>query len=73
MIDYELKYRELVDILKRNITLNNHYWTNENGSTKAFQMTVEDCTVVQEDEDYTDDCYPNSDFEIIEKILNEDL
>ena len=71
-IDYKEAYEELVRILKRNIVLDENYSTDSNGSTKAYKMTIENCVSFEEDENYTDDCFPNIDFDKIEYILNEE-
>lgn len=61
------RQNEILEIFRRNIVLNEDYSTDANGSTRAFKMLVENCVSVEEDEQYTDDCCPNSDFDKIEE------
>ena len=63
------KQNEILSLLRRNIVLDEDYSTDVNGSTRAFKMLVENCVSVEEDEQYTDDCYPNSDFDKIEEWM----
>ena len=72
MIDYKERYKELIEILKRNIILDDDYYTDSNGSTKAFKLVIGNCISVEEDEDYVDDCFPNTDFDKLEWLLNEE-
>ena len=61
------KQNKILGVLRRNIRLDENYSTDANGSTRAFKMLVENCVSIEEDEQYTDDCYPNSDFDNVEE------
>ncbi len=71
----ELKLRKqekLLRIILNNIELDKNYSEQGSGSTKAYKLTIPNCISMEEDENYTDDCYPNSDFEIIDNFVKEE-
>lgn len=67
-VDDFYKLQDIKELIKRYSNLNDNYEEQCSGSTKAYVITVPDCISVEEDEDYTDDCFPNKYFEIIEEI-----
>lgn len=58
------------EIVKRNVELDNNYEEQCSGSTKTIKMCIPNCVSKEEDENYTDDCYPNSDFRELEDLMN---
>lgn len=69
-----LKAQEQEKVLKcilENIELDENYDEQGSGSTKAYKLIIPNCISVDEDDDYTDDCYPNSDFETIDSFIKE--
>lgn len=50
------------------------YTEQNSDSTKAIKVTIPDCISVEEDENYVDTCYPNSDFDKVREFMwsNED-
>ena len=69
-----LKAQEQEKVLKsilENIELDENYAEQGSGSTKAYKLIIPNCISVDEDDDYTDDRYPNSDFETIDSFIKE--
>ena len=71
-MDYKEKYLKLIDILKRNIKIDERYSSQSNGSTKAIKLLIEDCVSVEEDDEFVDDCYPNYDFDELLTMLEDE-
>ena len=66
------KQAKLLRIILNNIELDENYNEQGSGSTKAYKLTIPNCISMEEDENYTDDCYPNSDFETIDNFIKEE-
>ena len=74
IVEKELKdYKRLLEIISKYIELDDKYNEMSSGSTKAFKVCIPNCISVEEDENYTDDCYPNSDYDFINDLLKEVL
>ena len=69
----EARKNEALEVIKKNIELDEDYSEQKSGSTKAYKLTIPNCVTVQEDENYSDECYPNKDFEKIEEWLDNDF
>ena len=73
-IEKDLKdYKRLIEIISKYIKLDGNYDEMNSGSTKAFKICIPNCISVEEDDDYTDDCYPNADYDFIDSLLKEVL
>ncbi len=66
------KQARVLRIILNNIELDKNYNEQGSGSTKAYKLTIPNCISMEEDENYTDDCYPNSDFETIDNFIKEE-
>jgi len=67
--EHEKRLEKLLDLFLQNIELDENYSEQGSGSTKAYKLTIPNCISVEEDENYTDECYPNSDFEFVEELI----
>ncbi len=62
---------KLLNTIFQNIKLDENYSEQCGGSTKAYKLVIPNCISVEEDENYTDDSFPNSDFEVIDNFMKE--
>jgi len=60
---------EILEILKQKLTINENYNEQCSGSTKAIVLCIPDCVSIDEDDEYTDDCCPNPEYDKIEEWL----
>ena len=63
---------KILNILYRYTKINSTYSEQKSGATEAIEIIIPNCISIEEDDEYTDDCYPNDDFEIVKEWLNED-
>lgn len=63
--------RKFFKIMMENMYTDNNYSEQCSGSTRAYKVVIPSCISVEEDDEYTDDCYPNPDYEFIESIWEE--
>ena len=57
------------EILKNNLTMDENYYSQDNGSTEAIKLCISNCVSVEEDEEYADECYPNCDYYKVKEWL----
>ena len=63
---------EILEILKQKLTINENYNEQCSGSTKAIVLCIPDCISIDEDDEYTDDCCPNPEYNKIKEWLEND-
>ena len=61
---------EMLEILKQHLTIEENYYSQDNGSTKAIKLCISNCISIEEDDTYTDECYPNPEYDKLEEWLN---
>ncbi len=65
------KNEKVLKVILQNIELDEDYSEQISGSTKAYKLVIPNDISVEEYENYTDDCFPNSDFEVIDDFVKE--
>ena len=67
---------DLISVIKvflNNLKYEDDYSEQSSASTSAYTMCVPNCISMEEDENYIDDSYPNSDFEILKEANKEEI
>lgn len=62
----------VLNTIFQNLKLDENYSEQCSGSTKAYKLIIPNCIVVgfDGDESYTDYCFPNMDFAVIDDFVN---